>query len=71
VVAASSVEGRGDAEKMVRMVADDRENTGGVIAELRRRSVVVIAVRRLAMGIFSWKTTARSNARPCGISRLR
>ena len=42
----------GDAEKIVRMVADDRENAGGVIAELRCWSDVVIAVRRLAVGDF-------------------
>jgi len=35
----------------MRIAADDRQNAGGVIAELRRRSVGVIAVRRLAVGI--------------------
>lgn len=37
---------------LVRVVADDRENTGGVIAELRRRADVALEVRRLALGDF-------------------
>jgi ERCC4-type nuclease len=36
----------------VRMVADDRENAGGVIAELRRLANVALEVRRLATGDF-------------------
>jgi DNA excision repair protein ERCC-4 len=36
----------------VRIVADDRENAGGVIAELRARADVALEVRRLATGDF-------------------
>jgi DNA excision repair protein ERCC-4 len=36
----------------VRIVADDRENAGGVIAELRKRPDVSVEVRRLTVGDF-------------------
>ena len=36
----------------VRIVADDRENAGGTIAELRKRVDVDLAVQRLAVGDF-------------------
>lgn len=36
----------------VRVIADDRENAGGVIAELRRRADTSVEVRRLATGDF-------------------
>ena len=38
--------------EFVRIVADDREMAGGVIAELRAREDVVLEVRRLPMGDF-------------------
>lgn len=40
------------AQTPVRIVADDRENAGGVIAELRAREDVALEVRRLATGDF-------------------
>jgi ERCC4-type nuclease len=40
------------ANPVVQIVADDRENAGGVIAELRRRNDVKLEVRRLAVGDF-------------------
>ncbi len=36
----------------IRIVADDRENAGGVIAELQARTDVTLVVRRLATGDF-------------------
>lgn len=36
----------------IRIVADDRENAGGVIGELRRRDDVALVVRRLGRGDF-------------------
>lgn len=41
-----------DGETTVRIVADDRENAGGVIGELRGRDDVALEVRRLAVGDF-------------------
>jgi ERCC4-type nuclease len=41
-----------DSEPQVRVVADDRENAGGVIEELRARADVALEVRRLARGDF-------------------
>lgn len=40
------------ATASVRIVADDRENAGGVIAELRARADVTLVIRRLATGDF-------------------
>ena len=40
------------ANMPIQMVADDRENAGGVIGELRERADVALAVRRLAVGDF-------------------
>jgi ERCC4-type nuclease len=37
---------------LVRIVADDREEAGGVIAELRGRPDVALEVRRLPVGDF-------------------
>lgn len=41
-----------DGEPTVRIVADDRENAGGVIGELRGRDEAALEVRRLAVGDF-------------------
>jgi len=41
-----------DRDTPVRIVADDRENAGGVIEALRERNDVVLEVRRLAIGDF-------------------
>lgn len=40
------------ADAKVRIVADDRENAGGVIGELRGRTDVGLEIRRLAVGDF-------------------
>ncbi len=40
------------ANDPIRIVADDRENAGGVIAELRRRDDVVVEISRLGVGDF-------------------
>jgi DNA excision repair protein ERCC-4 len=41
-----------ECDPPVRIVADDRENSGGVIRELRTRDDVALEVRRLTVGDF-------------------
>ena len=41
-----------EVEVRIRIVADDRENAGGVIGELRARDDVALEVRRLGVGDF-------------------
>ena len=50
--ATRNMAGMNGGPALVRIVADDRENAGGVIAELRRQGAATVEVRRLAVGDF-------------------
>jgi ERCC4-type nuclease len=63
--AAGEFEHVNDGELIVRIVADDRENAGGVIGELRERTDVLLEVRRLPVGDFLVEDNFASSARAC------